>query len=621
MKSKLLVFSITILLAMGFLTVLPSVSAVENTPPTFKTAWEEVAGKLGDGRYIYSLIVYNGGLYGGSLNHGELFKWNDVDDWIEVAPQLGSETRFYSTIVYNNNLYAGTSPNGKLYKWNDVDNWVEVAPQLGGETEISSLTVYNGNLYGGTTPNGKLYKWNDVDSWVEVALQLGGDMYINSLANYNGSLYGGTGVDGKLYKWNDVDSWVEVAGKLGDEYVINSLVIYNDGLYGGTAPNGKLYKWNDVDTWIEVAPKLGDETEIFSLAVYNGGLYGGTYPNGKLLKWNDVDSWVEVAGHFGDTGHIYSLIVYNDDLYGVGDSFLKLSKDILPYNNQQNIDVNTILKIGVIDNDNDIMSVSFYWNDDTLIETVTDVSTNTYAETSSLSLDSFTEYSWYAIVDDSYSQIQSDDFTFLTHEYRFYHISESFSDLWMPTDWQQVVYSGIGYWENNTVDISPKQPDNSIPPFAIADSDTHNTLIFDVGLFTPKINLISISNSLYLECEIFFYPYLTDEGFIRVWSTNKTILEETLEHFNIGTKSHITHKLNTINYSNTNDIQIEFYYTNNNEPYQFYFSVDNVMVYETIPEIPILPLTPTLNIYTCLTTILILIFGIGIYVMTRKKRR
>ncbi|MCL7414162.1 MAG: hypothetical protein M8353_11210, partial [ANME-2 cluster archaeon] len=277
-------------------------------------SWVEVAPKPGAETHLYSSAVYNGGLYGGTIPNGKLYKWNDVDAWVEVAPKL-AEVNILSLSDYNGSLYGGTGTNGKLYKWNDVNAWVEVAPKLGAETHIYSSAAYNGSLYGGTSPNGKLYKWNDVDAWVEVAPALGAETGIFALIVYNGGLYGGTGPNGKLYKWNNTSAWIEVAPKLGAETQIRSLAVYNGSLYGGTYPNGKLYKWNDVDAWIEVAPKLGAETYVMALTVYNDGLYGGTSVNGKLYKWNDVDAWIEVAPTLGAETHILTSEVYNNRLY------------------------------------------------------------------------------------------------------------------------------------------------------------------------------------------------------------------------------------------------------------------------------------------------------------------
>ena len=109
----------------------------------------------------------------------------DGNAWVQKAPYSG-EKWIRSLCVYNGKLYGGTSENGKLYEWNGTDAWVVKAPKLGAETNIISLCVYNGKLYGGTQQSGKLYEWNGVNAWVEKAPQLGGEMFIYSLCVYYG---------------------------------------------------------------------------------------------------------------------------------------------------------------------------------------------------------------------------------------------------------------------------------------------------------------------------------------------------------------------------------------------------------------------------------------------------
>jgi hypothetical protein len=61
------------------------------------------------------------------------------------------------------------------------------------------------------------------------------------------------------------------------------------------------------------------------------------------------------------------------------------------------------------------MNVSFYWSDDTLIETINDVANDTNASTTiSLDITYNTLYSWYAIANDSTATNTSDTFNFTT---------------------------------------------------------------------------------------------------------------------------------------------------------------------------------------------------------------
>jgi hypothetical protein len=280
------------------------------------TTWVEVAPTLGVEAYIYSLVIFNNKIYGGTAATGKLYEWNGTNAWVEVAPTLGSATHIYSLVVYNGKIYGSTHPNGCLYEWNGTNAWIEVAPQLGSETSIVSLIEFNNKLYGGTYPNSKLYEWNGVDAWVEVAPKYGVESHIFCLNILNNKLYGGTYPNGKLYEWNGVDAWVQVASQLNSDKGIMSLAILNNKLYGGTYTYGGLYEWNGTNAWVQVAPPLSAETRIYSLLVLDGILYGGTYPNGKLYKWNGTNAWVEVSPKLGSVSMILSLINYHGHIYG-----------------------------------------------------------------------------------------------------------------------------------------------------------------------------------------------------------------------------------------------------------------------------------------------------------------
>ncbi len=90
---------------------------------------------------------------------------------------------------------------------------------------------------------------------------------------------------------------------------------------------------------------------------------------------------------------------------------------VSPTNTQTDVPIFTSLKCHVIDNDNHRMSVSFYWGDNSLIQTVSNIDNNSNAQTSSLNLQPGTVYSWYAIANNSFSQNKSDSFTFTTESW------------------------------------------------------------------------------------------------------------------------------------------------------------------------------------------------------------
>ncbi|MCK5602098.1 chitobiase/beta-hexosaminidase C-terminal domain-containing protein [Candidatus Pacearchaeota archaeon] len=250
-------------------------------------AWVEKAAVSGN--YVFSLGVFNGKLYGGmGLDDGDLYEWNGVDDWVSVAPQHGDEVRIYSLIEYNGKLYGGTYPYGHLLEWNGVDAWVQKADLLTGAV-IASLLEFNGKLYGsGADADGdaSLWEWNDTDAWVQVA-KGGVESAVNAydLTIFNGKLYAGSANEGKLLEWNEVDAWIERAPQLSGQTYISALVVHDSKLYGGTGQNSTLFKWNDVDAWVEASGQSGNEIFIIGLLVFNNKVYCGTVGTGQLHEY------------------------------------------------------------------------------------------------------------------------------------------------------------------------------------------------------------------------------------------------------------------------------------------------------------------------------------------------
>ena len=250
--------------------------------------------------------------------------------WVVKATKHESETYIYSTVVYNGKLYGGTYPNGKLLEWNGVDAWVEVAGQFGSDDYIYSLCVYNGKLYGGTYDSGSLLEWNGVDAWIDKTTASAYFGPVQSMVVYDEQLYAcvtpsypGTH---NLVKWNDVDAWVDVAPTAyhptGTSPVQN-LTIYNDKLYGSRGLRGYLFEFNGSNAWVVKTDSFyldGRICSIGGLVVWNGGLYASimvyNYGNnyGGIIKWNDVDDWgvgyVAVVDNGANT-----IIVYNDKIY------------------------------------------------------------------------------------------------------------------------------------------------------------------------------------------------------------------------------------------------------------------------------------------------------------------
>ena len=284
-----------------------------------------------NGKYIHSLVEFNGNLYGGSSSLGMLYMWNGTT-WVYKANGYSAGIDYiYDLTVFNNKLYTGGGSvaifefttnsftqrtfypwtygnilsscvfinkmycgedTGELLEWDGTNHPTKVAYQLNSETAIKCLCVFNCELYGGTSPNGNLFEFGGA-AWEQKAAKLNSETSINCLCEYDGNLYAGTSPNGNLFMWDSLNSqWIQKAGKLNSETSILSLYVFNGKLYGGTSPNGNLFQWNNSNAWVSVAPIYGSLTNISALIKYGNYLYGGagssSWHTSDLLQWNST---------------------------------------------------------------------------------------------------------------------------------------------------------------------------------------------------------------------------------------------------------------------------------------------------------------------------------------------
>ena len=214
-------------------------------------AWVKV-GNVTVGHGISSLCEYSGKLYAGSSHDpdgGELWEWNDVDTLAKVAGQLNSQIIIKCMAVYNGKLYGGTIDGGRLFEWNDVDAWVEKAGQLNAQDRIFIFCILSGELYAGTGFTSRLFKWNGVNAWTQVASQAGTEPEIRGLLVFGGHIFGSTTGTGQLYVWNGADAWALVANQLNSQTVAYQILEFGGSIYASTYgdPNGaRLFKSSPV---------------------------------------------------------------------------------------------------------------------------------------------------------------------------------------------------------------------------------------------------------------------------------------------------------------------------------------------------------------------------------------
>lgn len=157
---------------------------------------------------IKAIVVYNGELYGSGI-WGELREFDDDaaahEAWSTVSAAHSHGTNFiYSMIVYNGNIYLGSYNSGELFEWDGVvADLVEVADTLNGQDFIQELLIIDDELYGITSDldgsGCRLFKWNDVDAWEQIEGQAGSELYGMGLVYYNSKVYA-IGLTGVLYE-------------------------------------------------------------------------------------------------------------------------------------------------------------------------------------------------------------------------------------------------------------------------------------------------------------------------------------------------------------------------------------------------------------------------------------
>ncbi|OKY78666.1 MAG: Secreted protein with PKD repeat domain [Candidatus Methanohalarchaeum thermophilum] len=86
----------------------------------------------------------------------------------------------------------------------------------------------------------------------------------------------------------------------------------------------------------------------------------------------------------------------------------------IPSHKETDVSTNTDLAVKVTDPNNDKINTSFYWSNNTLIESVNNVDTGSKAITSNLNLQQGKTYSWYAVADDGQKTNKSNTWTFTT---------------------------------------------------------------------------------------------------------------------------------------------------------------------------------------------------------------
>lgn len=133
------------------------------------------------------------------------------------------------------------------------------------------------------------------------------------------------------------------------------------------------------------------------------------------LCFSPDDSYLAVG--VGTGGFASSVVVYKQTDFSSENS-PNQPTDEYPVNNSEYMTPDTFINITVSDPDDDNMTVSFYWSNDSHIATLTDVVSGSVASIwlpDYALIENESEYSWYAVIDDGIDVIASPIWTFSTN--------------------------------------------------------------------------------------------------------------------------------------------------------------------------------------------------------------
>jgi len=466
MHKKLLVFSITILLAISFLSVLPSIGA--NPDTWWDSNWDYKKKitidhtKVMDNLTNFPILIAN--TSDDFKNHArsdgydfrfvdstesieyywELEKYNSTTGeliaWVNIT-ELDADVDTIIYVYYGNND-ANTNPSSTS-TWNS--DYIGVWHMSGSSaTEIDDSTSNNNDVmqstgsisYQQTGKSGDAVDFND--GWLSVS-DTGSLSGISTptLELWVKTLGSSTEWAGFLHKMGIPDNEFQFIGRTSDGYI--GYTIYGESSFRRAIKTTSDYKnenWHYLTTSFDGATDINLYMDTATLSPTIDGSYisptpdtansfeigrgGSDYAHGIKGLMDEIRfsksvrsiNWLSTT--YNTINSPSTFLTFGSEQIDIPNSTPNKPTCVSPTDTSTNVSIDTTLKVHVIDIDDDTMSVSFYWGNDTLIETINNVQNNTDVETSNLSLDYETVYSWYCVANDSLLQNTSDTFTFTT---------------------------------------------------------------------------------------------------------------------------------------------------------------------------------------------------------------
>ncbi len=164
-------------------------------------------------------------------------------------------------------------------------------------------------------------------------------------------------------------------------------------------------------------------------------------------------------------------------------------------------------------------------------------------------------------------------------------LEEGFEGGVIPTGWSVIDYSGTGTWEVVTYGTTYYAPPGTGTYHATADSDSHNTLVFDTELFTPSMDFSSALGIVTVDLEHSFEDY-AGMGEATICTYSGGSLEETLLYMDLDGDdgdvgqpgAHFADSFDPLSYADPSDVQLGFWYTTNGGTYAWSYSIDDVLL-------------------------------------------
>lgn len=306
---------------------------------------ERVSTAVNGQNFIHSLTEFNGRIYGGTADAGNLLEYYVPSNVVSLARFTDGTITDVANQVGNSDIYAlglcnemitGTG-GGALLQLPIPRHYapsLASAPSNPGlaptplcvafdnEFEIRSLTGYGANLMASTAMGGNLLRADIVMNIVSVGVYSGGATVgaynyvvgfmteLHTLTRFSQRLFSGASPGGVLVRdtgnlgavsslrsYVDTGSvTVNVNTEIEDQYEIHSLTPFNTRLFSGTGTGGRLFQTSQTftppmslggftDLAVQsLATENANQSQICSVVGYNGFMFGSTAMSGTLQR-------------------------------------------------------------------------------------------------------------------------------------------------------------------------------------------------------------------------------------------------------------------------------------------------------------------------------------------------